>query len=226
MLITKTNPMPRRPKLKCKARTWEASASTLNGVKSPANLTLPPPASPEGIAAVTIGIEIICGASTAEELVTLLESANPQEEDPEIEKTVTEETEEEADLEVEETDQDQDQDPEIEIEIEIDHQEDTGMTLENIEEDTTGIETIAEIEIEIGVETVIDREITTAEIEEGRDLEDLAQSHIHVLQLPQDERGDIEAEIQHPPKSLKVLEETMGDERGTHLLIEMKRTAH
>ena len=224
MLITKTNPMPRRPKLKCKARTWEASASTLNGVKSPANLTLPPPASPEGIAAVTIGIEIICGASTAEELVTLLESANPQEEDPEIEKTVTEETEEEADLEVEETDQDQDQDPEIEIEI--DHQEDTGMTLENIEEDTTGIETIAEIEIGTGVETVIDREITTAEIEEGRDLEDLAQSHIHVLQLPQDERGDIEAEIQHPLKSLKVPEETTADERGTHLLIEMKRTAH
>ena len=135
---------------------------------------------------------------------------------------MTGETAEEADLEVEETDQDQDQDPEIEI----DHQEDTGMTPENIEEDTTGIETIAEIEIGIGVETVIDREITTAEIEEGQDLEDLAQSPIHVLQLHQDDRGDTEAEIQHPPKSLKVLEGTTGDERGTHLLIEMKRTAH
>lgn len=218
------NPMPRRPKLKCKARTWEASASILNGVRSLANSTLPLPANPEGIAAATIGIEIICGASTAEELVTLLENANPQEEDPEIETTATEETAEEADLEGEETDQDQDPDPEIEIEI--DHQEDTGTTPENIEEDTTGIETIAEIEVEIGIETVIDREITTVEIEESQDPDDLGQGPIHVLQLHQDDRGDQEVEIQHLPKSLKILEETTVDERGIPLLIEMKRTAH
>ena len=212
--------MPKRPKLKCKARTWEASASTLSGVRSPANSTLPPPASPEGIAAATIGIEIICGASTAEELVTLLENANPQEEDPEIETTATEETAEEADLEGEETDP--------EIEAGADHQEeDTGTTQENIEEDTTGIETIAEIEIEIGIETVIDREITTAEIGEGQDPDDLARGPIHALQLRQDERGDLEVEIHLLPRSLKqILEDNTGDERGTPLLIEMKRTAH
>ena len=216
--------MPKRPKLKCKARTWEASASTLSGVRSPANSTLPPPASPEGIAAVMIGIgiEIICGASTAEELVTLLENANPQEEDPEIETAATEETAEEADLEEADLEEEEtDQDPEIET----DHPEDTGTTPENIEEEI-GIETIAEIEVEIGIETVIDREITTAEIEERQDPDDLARGPIHVPQLRQDEREDQEVEIRHHPKSLKmILEETTRDERETPLLIEMKRTA-
>lgn len=211
--------MPKRPKLKCKARTWEAFASTLSGVRSPANSTLPPPASPEGTAAATIGIEIICAASTAEELVTLLENANPPEEDPEIETTATEETAEEADLEAGETD------PEIETGADL--QEDTGTTLENIEEETTGIETIAEIEIEIGLETVIDLEITTAEIEEGQDPDDLVRTPIHVLQLRQDEREDLKVEIHLLPKSLnQILEDNMREERGTPLLIEMKRTAH
>lgn len=199
--------MLKRPRQKCKARTWEGSGSTSSGAKSPASSTPPLLVNPEETAAETTGT---WNVTIAEGAVTSPENVSP-EEDPETETNAIEETADEADLPEEGTG----------LQEEADHQEDTATIQENTaEEDTIG--TIAEIEI--------DPEIMTVEIEietEG-DLDlDRDQGLTLDLLLHQEESEDPEAEILFLKRNLKIIrEESTEDVIGIHRQKEMKRTAH